>query len=41
MPGRYEPLGARVYWIHGNNDNFDASITLPTGLRWRSPMSRV
>ena len=20
----YEPLGARVYWIHGNNDNFDA-----------------
>jgi Icc-related predicted phosphoesterase len=21
--GRYEPLGARVYWIHGNNDNFD------------------
>lgn len=22
--GRYEPLGARVYWIHGNNDNFDA-----------------
>jgi Icc-related predicted phosphoesterase len=22
--GRYEPLGGRVYWIHGNNDNFDA-----------------
>jgi len=22
--GRYEPLGARIYWIHGNNDNFDA-----------------
>jgi len=22
--GRYEPLGAPVYWIHGNNDNFDA-----------------
>ena len=22
--GRYEDLGARVYWIHGNNDNFDA-----------------
>jgi len=22
--GRYEALGARVYWIHGNNDNFDA-----------------
>jgi len=22
--GRYEPLGARVYWIHGNNDNLDA-----------------
>ena len=22
--GRYESLGADVYWIHGNNDNFDA-----------------
>jgi Icc-related predicted phosphoesterase len=22
--GRYEPLGAPLYWIHGNNDNFDA-----------------
>ena len=22
--GRYESLGARLYWIHGNNDNFDA-----------------
>ena len=22
--GRYESLGAPVYWIHGNNDNFDA-----------------
>jgi Icc-related predicted phosphoesterase len=22
--GRYESLGARVHWIHGNNDNFDA-----------------
>jgi Icc-related predicted phosphoesterase len=22
--GRYEALGAPVYWIHGNNDNFDA-----------------
>src|SRR5579864_7527154 len=22
--GRYEPLGAPVYWVHGNNDNFDA-----------------
>jgi Icc-related predicted phosphoesterase len=22
--GRYEPLGAPIYWIHGNNDNFDA-----------------
>jgi len=21
--GRYESLGAPVYWIHGNNDNFD------------------
>ena len=32
--GRYEPLGARVYWIHGNNDNFDAIAAgdLPEGL---------
>jgi Icc-related predicted phosphoesterase len=22
--GGYEPLGAPVYWIHGNNDSFDA-----------------
>jgi Icc-related predicted phosphoesterase len=22
--GRYEPLGGPIYWIHGNNDNFDA-----------------
>ena len=22
--GRYEPLGADVYWIKGNNENFDA-----------------
>jgi Icc-related predicted phosphoesterase len=22
--GRYEQIGAPVYWIHGNNDNFDA-----------------
>ena len=22
--GRYESLGGDVYWIHGNNDNFDA-----------------
>ena len=22
--GRYESIGALVYWIHGNNDNFDA-----------------
>jgi Icc-related predicted phosphoesterase len=22
--GRYESLGAPVYWIHGNNDSFDA-----------------
>jgi predicted phosphodiesterase len=21
---QYEPVGAPVYWIHGNNDNFDA-----------------
>jgi Calcineurin-like phosphoesterase len=33
--GRYEPLGAPVYWIHGNNDNFDAiaSGDLPADLR--------
>ena len=33
--GAYEPLGARVYWIHGNNDNFDAiaSGALPDHLR--------
>jgi uncharacterized protein len=32
--GRYEPLGAPVYWIHGNNDNFDAiaSRDLPADL---------
>jgi Icc-related predicted phosphoesterase len=32
--GRYESLGAPVYWIHGNNDNFDAiaSGNLPEGL---------
>jgi Icc-related predicted phosphoesterase len=32
--GRYESLGARVYWIHGNNDNFDAlaSGELPADL---------
>lgn len=32
--GRYEPLGADVYWIHGNNDNFDAIAAgdLPAGL---------
>jgi Icc-related predicted phosphoesterase len=32
--GRYEPLGADVYWIHGNNDNFDAIAAgdLPSGL---------
>jgi len=32
--GRYESLGARVYWIHGNNDNFDAiaSGDLPADL---------
>ena len=33
--GAYEPLGAPVYWIHGNNDNFDAiaSGDLPADLR--------
>ena len=32
--GQYEPLGAPVYWIHGNNDNFDAIAagTLPPDL---------
>jgi uncharacterized protein len=32
--GRYESLGAPVYWIHGNNDNFDAIAagTLPADL---------
>jgi Icc-related predicted phosphoesterase len=32
--GRYEALGAPVYWIHGNNDNFDAiaSRDLPSDL---------
>ena len=32
--GAYESLGALVYWIHGNNDNFDAiaSGDLPAGL---------
>jgi Icc-related predicted phosphoesterase len=33
--GRYESLGAPVYWIHGNNDNFDAIAAshLPVDLR--------
>jgi hypothetical protein len=32
--GRYEPLGAPVYWIKGNNENFDliASGGFPDGL---------
>jgi Icc-related predicted phosphoesterase len=32
--GRYEPLGAPVYWIKGNNENFDliASGRSPDGL---------
>jgi Icc-related predicted phosphoesterase len=32
--GRYESLGVPVYWIHGNNDNFDAiaSGALPADL---------
>ena len=32
--GAYESLGASVYWIHGNNDNFDAiaSSDLPADL---------
>ena len=34
--GRYESLGAPVYWIHGNNDNFDAiaSGDLPSDLHY-------
>jgi Icc-related predicted phosphoesterase len=36
--GRYEPLGAPVYWTHGNNDNFDviASGDLPSDLHYLS-----
>jgi predicted phosphodiesterase len=32
--GRYESVGAPIYWIHGNNDNFDgiAAGGLPDGL---------
>jgi Icc-related predicted phosphoesterase len=32
--GTYEPLGGSIYWIHGNNDNFDAIAAgdLPAGL---------
>lgn len=32
--GRYEPLGAPVYWIKGNNENFERIATgdLPEGL---------
>lgn len=34
--GRYEPLGAPVYWIKGNNENFDriAAGDLPWGLHF-------
>jgi Icc-related predicted phosphoesterase len=34
--GRYEPLGAPVYWIKGNNENFDAIAAgdLPAGLHY-------
>ncbi|MEP6916588.1 MAG: metallophosphoesterase [Acidobacteriota bacterium] len=34
--GRYEPLGAPLYWIKGNNENFDAiaSGDLPAGLHY-------
>jgi Icc-related predicted phosphoesterase len=36
--GQYESLGAPVYWIHGNNDNFDriAAGDLPPDLRYVS-----
>ena len=32
--GGYEDMGAPIYWIHGNNDNFDAiaANALPEGL---------
>jgi hypothetical protein len=41
--GRYEPLGAPVYWIHGNNDNFDAIAAgdLPADLRYVANGSAV
>jgi Icc-related predicted phosphoesterase len=34
--GHYEPLGAPIYWIKGNNENFDviASGDLPAGLHY-------
>lgn len=34
--GRYEPLGAPVYWIKGNNDNYDAIAAgdLPAGFHF-------
>ena len=34
--GRYEPLGADVYWIKGNNENFDAIAAgdVPEGLHF-------
>lgn len=34
--GRYEPFGSPVYWIKGNNENFDAiaSGDLPPGLHY-------
>jgi Icc-related predicted phosphoesterase len=33
--GGYESLGGLIYWIHGNNDNFDAIAAgdLPAGLQ--------
>ena len=34
--GRYEPFDAPLYWIKGNNENFDAiaSGDLPSGLHY-------
>src|SRR4051812_9288373 len=34
--GRYEPVGASLYWIKGNNENFDtiAAGRLPEGLQF-------
>ena len=40
--GRYEPFDAPLYWIKGNNENFDAiaSGDLPAGLHLHSQRRR-